>query len=217
MPNWNTQSLVTWTYNLNDNTGFLLQISRNSGSTWPTSVYLTSSAITSYYDNDVTWGDSRWYRIAAINNDGIGKFSHLGYVYIQGGAWFPSFSPNVSAMQVTSSVPDNFFIQVQYQQIPYGATVDDAFLANWGGWGLNSPEIINVRNQSRNPITVVSASLVGSGFTILSVNFTLPRVFNYNDNLGVVIEKNVSGPQSSSLVVNTDSVDNPIIIYMQGA
>ena len=68
----NTQSLVNWSYPLVDNNGYLLERSANSGSSWIT-VLSCSANTTSYYDNNITWGDGLWYRVSALNSFGKGQ------------------------------------------------------------------------------------------------------------------------------------------------
>lgn len=77
----NTQSLVTWNYTGSDHSGFKLERSVDSGSIWNT-VLTCSSVTTSYYDNDVWWASSSWFRVAATNNNGIGPVSAEAFVYI---------------------------------------------------------------------------------------------------------------------------------------
>ena len=90
----NTQSLVTWTYGSTDLTGFFLESSADSGSTW-TSSLSCSSDTASYYDNNVTWGDYRWYRVAALSPFGPGPESNLAEVFIN--------SPGIDTPRLTGS------------------------------------------------------------------------------------------------------------------
>lgn len=73
-------ALLTWTYALSDQTGFLLQRSTNSGSSWTTDYALASTA-SSYIDSNVSLTNTYWYRIAATNNYGTGTFSNTGSVF----------------------------------------------------------------------------------------------------------------------------------------
>jgi len=81
MSAFNTQSLINWDYALADYNGFLLEKSSNSGSTW-TSSLSCSAATTSYVDNNVTWGDTRWYRVSALNSVGSSTPSALFELFI---------------------------------------------------------------------------------------------------------------------------------------
>jgi hypothetical protein len=72
---------ISWTYSLLDNTGFLLQRSTDSGSTWPTT-YQLPAAPTDYFDTTVEVLGTYWYRVAAINHYGIGTYSNTGSVFV---------------------------------------------------------------------------------------------------------------------------------------
>ena len=76
-----TQILVIWTYSLTDNTGFLLQRSTDSGSTWPTN-FRTNAAATQYADVAVSVGGTYWYRVAATNTFGTGNFSSTASIFL---------------------------------------------------------------------------------------------------------------------------------------
>lgn len=76
-----TQILVLWTYAFTDHTGFLLQRSVNSASTWPTNVVTTASVL-QYTDSDVAVGGTYWYHVAATNPYGTGSFSNTASVYL---------------------------------------------------------------------------------------------------------------------------------------
>jgi len=76
-----TQILVTWTYALTDHTGFLLQRSVDTASTWPVNV-VTTASVTQYTDSDVAVGGTYWYHVAATNPYGTGSFSNTANVYI---------------------------------------------------------------------------------------------------------------------------------------
>ena len=76
-----TQVLVIWTYSLSDQTGFLLQRSINSASTW-TDNYTTDGSTFQYIDSDVVIGGTYWYHVAATNSWGNGSFSNTGSVHI---------------------------------------------------------------------------------------------------------------------------------------
>jgi hypothetical protein len=78
-----TQVLVTWAYALHDNTGFLLQRSVDSASTWPNN-YTTDDSTFQYIDSDVVIGGTYWYHVAATNPYGVGGFSNIASVYISG-------------------------------------------------------------------------------------------------------------------------------------
>jgi titin len=73
-------ALITWNYVLSDETGFLLQRSTNSGSTW--TLNLPQPVTTSYVDAAVVTYGTYWYRIAATNQYGTGSFSNTGSVFI---------------------------------------------------------------------------------------------------------------------------------------
>ena len=77
----NSQILVIWTYELSDNTGFLLQRSTDSASTWPNN-YTTDAATLQYIDNYVEVFGTYWYHVAATNQYGTGGFSNIADVYI---------------------------------------------------------------------------------------------------------------------------------------
>ena len=76
-----TQVLVIWTYAHSDQTGFLLQRSTNSASTWPVN-YTTNASTMQYTDSDVVVGGTYWYHVAATNQFGIGSFSNTASVYL---------------------------------------------------------------------------------------------------------------------------------------
>lgn len=94
MTNFNTQSSVTWSYSLSDETGFILERSSNSGSTWNT-ILTCNSETTSFTDNSITWGDSKWYRVTAKNDFGNGQSSLLATVFIN--------SPGIDAPRLSGS------------------------------------------------------------------------------------------------------------------
>jgi hypothetical protein len=73
-------ALITWNYALNDETGFMLQRSTNSGSTW--GISFPQPVTTSYVDTTVVPGGSYWYHIAATNAYGTGSYSNTGSVFI---------------------------------------------------------------------------------------------------------------------------------------
>lgn len=52
-------ALITWTYSYADNTGFLLQRSTDSGSTW--TLNLPQPVTTSYVDATVVTYGTYWY------------------------------------------------------------------------------------------------------------------------------------------------------------
>ena len=73
-------ALITWNYALNDETGFLLQRSTNSGSTWD--VNFPQPTTSSYVDDTVVLYGTYWYRIAATNRYGTGSWSNTGSVWV---------------------------------------------------------------------------------------------------------------------------------------
>jgi hypothetical protein len=73
-------ALITWNYALNDETGFLLQRSTNSGSTWD--VNFPQPTTSSYVDDTVVLYGTYWYRIAATNRYGTGSYSNIGSVFV---------------------------------------------------------------------------------------------------------------------------------------
>lgn len=73
-------ALITWNYALSDETGFLLQQSTNSGSTW--TVNFPQPITTSYVDATVVPNGTYWYRIAATNRYGTGSWSNTGSVFV---------------------------------------------------------------------------------------------------------------------------------------
>lgn len=73
---------ITWNYSLTDNTGFLLQRSVNSGSTWTVNYPVTPASATSYLDTAISLGGTYWYRIAATNQYGTGSWSNTGSVFV---------------------------------------------------------------------------------------------------------------------------------------
>ena len=72
---------ISWTYSLSDNTGFLLQRSTDSGSTWITNYTLPASQ-TNYLDTTVVVFGTYWYRVSAINQFGQGAYSNTGSVFV---------------------------------------------------------------------------------------------------------------------------------------
>ncbi len=102
----NTQSLVTWNYTLSDATEYLLKRTKNSETEW-TSVLSCSIDTASYYDNDVWWHDTLWYKVAAINTYGQGGWSDVAEVYIQSPPIdIPLLSGDQGANHATQSVLD---------------------------------------------------------------------------------------------------------------
>ena len=97
-----TQVLVSWTYGLSDNTGFLLQRSVDSGSTWPNN-YPTDAVTHQYTDNDVVIGGTYWYHVAATNPYGTGSFSNTASVYVSSSGVFPVGIPALAARLPFSS------------------------------------------------------------------------------------------------------------------
>jgi|ERR1035437_4594413 hypothetical protein len=81
-----TQSYVQWSYPGSDETGFLLERSTDSGSTWPVQ-FSFPYTVTSYTDNDVMFNQTYWYRVVATNPIGIGIFSPTVNVYISRETW----------------------------------------------------------------------------------------------------------------------------------
>ena len=73
-------ALITWNYALNDETGFLLQRSTNSGSTW--TVNFPQPITSSYVDATVVPDGTYWYRVAATNKYGTGSWSNTGSVFV---------------------------------------------------------------------------------------------------------------------------------------
>lgn len=108
---YNTQSYVEWDYPGTDTTGFYLERSVDSGSTWPVRIALTGS-VYSYTDNDVVWEGTYWYRVAPYNPIGIGHFSTMASVFIYPNWPFgiPTFTaslmgiPPVGAPEFTASL-----------------------------------------------------------------------------------------------------------------
>ena len=72
---------ISWTYSLSDNTGFLLQRSTDSGSTWPTTYQLPAFS-TAYLDTTVAVFGTYWYRVVAANQYGIGDYSNTGSIFV---------------------------------------------------------------------------------------------------------------------------------------
>jgi hypothetical protein len=75
------QVLVNWTYELSDQTGFLLQRCNNLSGVWNVDI-ATGGDTFEYTDSDVAVGDTRSYQVAATNEYGTGSFSNTGSVYI---------------------------------------------------------------------------------------------------------------------------------------
>lgn len=73
-------ALITWNYSLSDNTGFLLQRSTDSGSTWTNNYPL--GLVVFYLDSAVVSYGTYWYKIAATNRYGTGSFSNTSSVFI---------------------------------------------------------------------------------------------------------------------------------------
>ncbi len=71
---------ITWNYALSDHTGFLLQRSVDTGSSW--AVNFPQPITTSYVDATVVPNGTYWYRIAATNQYGTGAFSNTGSVFV---------------------------------------------------------------------------------------------------------------------------------------
>lgn len=116
----NTQSLVTWNYTGSDHSGFKLERSVDSGSIWNT-VLTCSSVTTSYYDNDVWWASSSWFRVAATNNNGIGPVSAEAFVYIN----YPGMDiPALTAVQSGSDTA--VYLEWTYTGSSQGTTVNFA-------------------------------------------------------------------------------------------
>src|ERR1035437_2539996 len=90
------QVLVNWTYALSDQTGFLLQRSIDSASTWNVN-YTTDASTKEYTDSDVIIGGTYWYHVAATNQYGTGGFSNTASVYISGSGSFPVGIPSLFA------------------------------------------------------------------------------------------------------------------------
>jgi hypothetical protein len=76
-----TQVLVIWTYAHSDQTGFLLQRSTDSASTWPVN-YTTNASTMQYTDSDVVVGGTYWYHVAATNQFGTGSFSSTASIFL---------------------------------------------------------------------------------------------------------------------------------------
>src|ERR1035437_8796407 len=71
------QVLVNWTYELSDQTGFLLQRCNNLSGVWNVDI-ATGGDTFEYTDSDVAVGDTRSYQVAATNEYGTGSFSNTG-------------------------------------------------------------------------------------------------------------------------------------------
>ena len=70
------QIVLSWTYPANNQTGFQLEKSLDSGSTWP-DVFLLPSSSLEYLDNDIALDTLYWYQVAAITSGGVGNFSNM--------------------------------------------------------------------------------------------------------------------------------------------
>jgi hypothetical protein len=77
----NASVLVNWTYQGTDDTGFLLERSTDSGSSYPLEWGFDKNTLT-YTDTDVVVNGTYWYRVAARNTNGLGGFSNLAVVFI---------------------------------------------------------------------------------------------------------------------------------------
>jgi hypothetical protein len=75
-----TAIIINWSYELEDNNGFLLQKSTDDGDSW---VDLPTTGLQyTYTDEDVEIENTYWYRVAATNEYGTGSFSAKYSVYL---------------------------------------------------------------------------------------------------------------------------------------
>ena len=112
--------LVQWTYPGSDQTGFLLERSTDSGSSWSLR-WGFDKWTKQYIDSAVGMYGTYWYKVAATNVKGTGSFSNLATVFIG--------PPAVDIAQLTASQVDyesNNLIQWSYTGSAYGDT--DYFL-----------------------------------------------------------------------------------------
>lgn len=122
-------ALITWNYALADETGFLLQRSTNSGSTW--TVNYPQPVTTSYLDTAVVSNGTYWYRIAATNAFGTGSFSNIGSVFIPGAS--PPEAPLLISVESGSAIlnwtssgnPTSYVIHKSLDGSTYNYLADD--------------------------------------------------------------------------------------------
>lgn len=113
----NKQVYVQWDYPGDDITGYLLNRSEDSGSSWPTEHPYTY-ATTDFIDSDVEWCRTYWYKVAGTNVQGTGSFSDLAEVYVRS----PAFDiPQLTASQVPPHVSQSL-LQWNYSGSQIGTT-----------------------------------------------------------------------------------------------
>jgi endoglucanase len=107
-----TQINLSWTDNANNETGFRIQRSTNSGSTWSDLTTLGAN-VTSYSNSGLTASTTYHYRVRAENASGNSGYSNVANATTQGTGTVPPEAPgnlsatSFSASQINLSWTDN--------------------------------------------------------------------------------------------------------------
>src|ERR1039458_2087949 len=174
---------ISWTYSLSDNTGFLLQRSTDSGSTWPTTYQLPASS-TAYLDTTVSVFGTYWYRVVATNQYGIGDYSNTGSIFV------PSLYPSgpyylvvtsgsaILTWQRGSSNQDYFAIQKSLD--------GDSYL------GLNVSLVTNYTDA------LVSASVIGNDYWYRVAAVNAYGTSSFSNTASITFTQGGGSPPSGS-------------------
>lgn len=170
----NLYVLLTWQYSKTDETGYFLQRSTNSGSTWPVDYTLP---IQNQYLDFPTPVETYWYRVTATNDVGSSPFSNVASVTFPEGP-HPSTGPSdlvvVSGSAIltwTSQSNDLYFFAIQrsLDGIGYSDFADvlpssvDVNIVSNGGFETGDTGSWNIVDLSEDIFVVAEPTYVHSG------------------------------------------------------
>ena len=139
----NTQSLVSWNYNLHDHKGYILERSMDLGSTWE-EILNCPKSITTYTDENLWWNDEPWYRVRTYNDYGMGPMSEISKLVIQS----PSIETPVLSGEQVAPYTTNVMLEWEFNGSPGGNTVSYSLERSLDGgntwnqqWDVDKAEI----------------------------------------------------------------------------
>ncbi len=202
-------------------TGYKIEVSTDNGGTWTDLVADTSSADTAYSHTGLSTGNTRHYRVSAINSGGTGLTSNIASATITAPGAPPGLKTTPGDRQVTltwNAAPDGGSNSITKYQVRFIRSTLIISTATWtdvtGGAGARTRTVTGLTNNTEYTFEARAVNGVGSG-TAATVKATPKRpaaVLTYRfhvTNYSIKRGSNVVGERKTGGYVGVLRDDDP--------